>query len=126
MAAGFLLMTAAASASRSAAWNSPSAWMTFARRSRSASACRAMARCISWGRSTFFTSTALTFTPDGGRLAATDENGHVGVWDLRTGKWIRHWKFPGPVLGAAFAPDGRHLALANANSTVYVLRLAGH
>jgi hypothetical protein len=29
--------------------------MTFALRSRSASACRAMARCISCGRSTFFT-----------------------------------------------------------------------
>ena len=55
----------AASASFSAAWNSPSALMTLARRSRSASACLDIARCMSCGRSTCFTSTAVTFTPQG-------------------------------------------------------------
>ncbi len=39
--------------------------MTFARRSRSASACLAMALCISWGRSMFLISTFETFTPQG-------------------------------------------------------------
>src|SRR6266705_640589 len=39
--------------------------MTLARRSRSASAWRAIARCISCGRSTFFTSTVLTLIPHG-------------------------------------------------------------
>src|SRR5437667_249908 len=56
-------MTAAASASLAAAWNSPSACITLARFSRSASACFAMARCISWGRSTCFTSTRATLIP---------------------------------------------------------------
>ena len=37
--------------------------MIFALLSRSASACFAIALCISTGRSTFFTSTAVTFTP---------------------------------------------------------------
>jgi type III restriction enzyme len=57
--------TFAAMASFSEACSSPSAWMTFARRSRSASACFAMARIISWGRSIFFTSTLETLTPHG-------------------------------------------------------------
>src|SRR4051794_18197920 len=55
----------AASFNRSEAWNSPSALMTFARRSRSASACRAIARCMPAGISTSFTSTAETLIPHG-------------------------------------------------------------
>jgi hypothetical protein len=48
-----------------AALNSPSAWMILARRSRSASACLAMARSICSGRSTCLTSTETTLTPKG-------------------------------------------------------------
>src|SRR6185312_14034601 len=62
---GFSLMTLAASLRRSDAWNSPSAAMTFARRSRSASACRAIARCIPVGISTSLTSTMETLMPQG-------------------------------------------------------------
>src|SRR6476660_9434007 len=62
---GCSLMTAAASFSRSAAWNSPSALMILARRSRSTSDCIAMARCIDDGISTSFTSTIETLTPHG-------------------------------------------------------------
>ena len=54
-----------ASASLSDACNSPSALITFARRSRSASACRAIARCMLCGSSTSFTSTVDTLTPHG-------------------------------------------------------------
>ena len=39
--------------------------MIFARRSRSASACRAIARCIPLGISTSFTSTIETLIPHG-------------------------------------------------------------
>src|SRR2546429_5771163 len=63
MAAGSAPMMCAAWASFSEACSSPSALMILARRSRSASACRAMARFISGGRSTSFTSTADTSTP---------------------------------------------------------------
>ena len=55
----------AASFSRSEAWNSPSALITFARRSRSASAWRAIARCMPCGISTSFTSTIETLMPHG-------------------------------------------------------------
>src|SRR5438874_2741729 len=63
IAAGSAPMMCAACASFSEACSSPSALMTLARRSRSASACRAIARFISGGRSTSFTSTADTSIP---------------------------------------------------------------
>jgi hypothetical protein len=62
---GFWLMTLAASLRRSDAWNSPSAAITFARRSRSASAWRAIARCMPLGISTSLTSTMETLMPQG-------------------------------------------------------------
>ena len=64
-------MISAASASLCEAWNSPSAAITLARRSRSASACAAIARCISCGRSIFFSSTSVTLTPHGSVCAST-------------------------------------------------------
>jgi hypothetical protein len=33
------------------------------------------------------------------------------------------WHFPGPVNGVTFDATGRHLATANANGTVFILRL---
>ncbi len=64
-AIGCSSITSAASLRRSEAWNSPSALMTFARRSRSASAWRAIARCMPWGISTSLTSTTETLIPHG-------------------------------------------------------------
>ena len=51
-----------------AACSSPSAWITLARRSRSASACLAIARIIWSGKSTFLTSTACNLDAPGLRL----------------------------------------------------------
>jgi hypothetical protein len=62
---GSVARVRAAWARVSDAWSSPWAAITFARRSRSASACRAMARFIWSGRSTSFTSTAETSMPQG-------------------------------------------------------------
>ena len=64
-ALGWLSNISAASASRCEAWNSPSAEMTFDLLSLSASACRAMALCISCGRFICFSSTLETFIPQG-------------------------------------------------------------
>ena len=58
-------MISAACASFDADCTSPSAAMTLARRSRSASAWRAIARCIPDGISTSFTSTIETLIPQG-------------------------------------------------------------
>src|SRR6266567_6041739 len=64
-AMGSLLIIAAACTIFSAAWNSPSALTILARRSRSASACLAIARFMLSGSATSLTSTAVTFTPQG-------------------------------------------------------------
>jgi WD40 repeat protein len=70
----------------------------------------------------------LAFAPDGKSLAAAGgppmyRGGWAFVWELPSGKALHEWHFPGQVRGPAFAPDGRRLATANANGTVYVLRL---
>jgi hypothetical protein len=46
------------------------------------------------------------------------------VWDAAAAKKLSEWELPGRVYTVAFAPDGRHIATANANATIYILRLA--
>ena len=64
-AAGSCDMISAAAASRLDAWNSPSAVMMRARRSRSASACRAIERFMPSGSETSLISTRSISTPQG-------------------------------------------------------------
>ncbi len=64
----------------------------------------------------------LAVSPDG-NLLLTSAGGKVMVCKVGEAEPIRLWWFPGRVVGAAFAHDGRHLALGNANGTIYVLRL---
>jgi hypothetical protein len=66
---------------------------------------------------------ALAFHPDGKKLVTGHFFG-VAVWDVATGKALWNWKSPGGVDWLAWADDGRHLILHNANRTVYVLRLS--
>jgi hypothetical protein len=47
------------------------------------------------------------------------------VWDTASGKALHTWDWPLACQAVAFAHDGKHLAVGNANGTVYVLRLAG-
>src|SRR5262249_2745925 len=62
--------------------------------------------------------------PGGNSVAAGWADGRVVVWGLPSGKKLHEWHLPGPVHGVPFASDGRHLATANGNGTIYVLRLA--
>jgi hypothetical protein len=62
------------------------------------------------------------FSPDGQTLATTHQNGLLILWDPVKGARMRSWQLPGPA-DVAFAADGWHLLTANANGTVYVLRL---
>jgi cytochrome c-type biogenesis protein CcmH/NrfG len=78
-------------------------------------------------RSTFSGGSAegfgpVAFSADGQMLAAADQGGRILVWHV-SGETLYDRKLPGPVLGVAFAPDGRHLATVNSDTTVYVLRL---
>jgi WD40 repeat protein len=66
---------------------------------------------------------ALAYSLDGKLLAALQEDGKVIVWNTANGD-KKEWHLPGPAGGIAFAPDSRHLATANFNGTIYILRVA--
>jgi WD40 repeat protein len=70
----------------------------------------------------------LALSPAAPLVATASEDGTVRLWD-RTGAPRVHkfgpGPFGGPVRAVAFTPDGRYLTTANANGTVYVLRVAG-
>lgn len=79
---------------------------------------------------------ALSFSPDGARLASASGDGAVRIWDTKTRRVLL--TLPSPVAGAvsvAFSPDGKHLAAPAADHTVWiwdaltgaaVRRLTGH
>ncbi|HVS38536.1 MAG TPA: SUMF1/EgtB/PvdO family nonheme iron enzyme, partial [Gemmataceae bacterium] len=67
---------------------------------------------------------AFDLSPNRKTLAEIGPDG-LTIQDLIGAKPIRKIRLPGPVLSVAFAPDGRHLATANGNGTVYILNLAG-
>jgi WD40 repeat protein/serine/threonine protein kinase len=67
--------------------------------------------------------TAAIFSPDSQTLAAADQSGRIILRQTATGRKERDWQLPGAVSDLAFSADGRHLASANANGTVYILRL---
>jgi WD40 repeat protein/tRNA A-37 threonylcarbamoyl transferase component Bud32 len=67
--------------------------------------------------------TSVACAPDGKTVAASARDGKVIVWDVATRKPRQQWQLPGAVHGVAFDRHSRHLALANANGTVFILRL---
>jgi WD40 repeat protein len=60
----------------------------------------------------------------GKSLLAVGHYGHLVQIDATTGKKQNEWWLPGGIHGIATSSDGRHLVTANANGTVYILRLA--
>jgi WD40 repeat protein len=67
--------------------------------------------------------TSLEVSPDGSRLAATQLNGHVLAWDMKTGELAAAIDYGrSHVSGATFSPDGRKLAYA-VDSRVYIVDL---
>jgi WD40 repeat protein/serine/threonine protein kinase len=65
---------------------------------------------------------ALAFAPDGQSLAASYP-GRLVVVDPVGKKVLHEWHLPGTAEDLAFGPEGRYLATANGNGTVYLLRL---
>ena len=63
--------------------------------------------------------TAVEFSPDGSHLLSADRNGKVVLWTA-AGEKVREWPSSIP---AAFAPDGRHVALGGYANSVYIVRL---
>jgi WD40 repeat protein/tRNA A-37 threonylcarbamoyl transferase component Bud32 len=69
----------------------------------------------------------LAFSPAAPLLATCGEDGTVRLWDRTAaadrGRTMGPGPFGGPVRAVAFTPDGRYLLTANANGTVYALRV---
>ncbi len=68
----------------------------------------------------------VTYSPDGKLIAACGFDGWVVIWN--SDNWeirrkIQLGDFGFDIRQVSFTPDSRYLLTANANSTVYILRL---
>jgi WD40 repeat protein len=66
---------------------------------------------------------SVAFSPDGNFLATADQKGQLYLRSLHADRKTPY-QFPVPITALAYAADSRHLAVATANSAVYVLRVA--
>lgn len=66
----------------------------------------------------------VAWSQDGKTIASVGHDGQLILWDAATLKDRFTWQFPAPLYAVAFAPDGRHLALASETGATYILRLA--
>ncbi len=63
----------------------------------------------------------MLFSPDSRLLATCGPDGVVHVWDLASGKEVRHFAgHDGRVMVLAFSPDGRRLASGGWDTTILV------
>jgi WD40 repeat protein/serine/threonine protein kinase len=66
----------------------------------------------------------VAFSPDGQMLATVGPDQIVEFWDAQTGQPKHKIVLGVGLILVKFAPDGRHVAVATRNGTVYILRLA--
>ncbi len=69
------------------------------------------------------TARDAAFAPDGQSLVSVGEDAQIFLWDTDTGSLRRKWELRIAIHGVAFAPDSRHFVIANANGSLYVLRV---
>ena len=74
--------------------------------------------------------TALAMAPDGSRFISVGQDNVVKLWETASGKPLRDWNFRVPTMAGgvfirnvAFTPNGKQVATANANTTLYLLEL---
>jgi WD40 repeat protein len=68
----------------------------------------------------------LAFAPTGGTLVVCDELGGVGVWNVKSAKPLFWKQMPGDFARAAFAPDGKILAVATHTKVVLLDAATGN
>ncbi len=68
-------------------------------------------------------ATAAAFSPDGGRLGLSGNDGVVRVLDLATRRWREYGGFAGRLYDIQFFPDGKRVVLAASDKTARVLDL---
>jgi WD40 repeat protein len=69
----------------------------------------------------------VAFPGKGTTLGSSGFDGTARLWDSETGTATRVLRLGpngGHVIKVTFSPDGRHVATANGNGTVYIFRLA--
>ena len=84
----------------------------------------AAARCTrSFGNANI---TAVAFSPDGKTLAATDNSGHVYLWDVATGSQTATFTNSGSdgAFSVAFSPDGTIVAAGDGNGRTFLWNVA--
>jgi WD40 repeat protein len=69
------------------------------------------------------THQGLAISPDGRRFVAYGSSREVAVLETMSGQPIRRWTLPQRSMAAIFTADGKQLAVANDDGTVYLLDL---
>jgi WD40 repeat protein len=68
---------------------------------------------------------AVGWSPDGKRIASSDDRGTVQVWDASTGGNVFEYTGSGlEVFAAAWSPDGTRIASEGSDSTVQIWKPA--
>ena len=62
----------------------------------------------------------FAMSPDGKTFASNGQDQEVKLWETDTGKELHHWTGM-DIRGMVFTPEGKHLATANKNTTLYLL-----
>ena len=65
----------------------------------------------------------VAFADDGLSFATVSDDKLAILWDGATGAVKKTWELRAPIHGVALAPDTRHVLLANAGGSIFILRL---